>query len=181
MKKSVVITAFIVGILSAVVLVTGWPSLLETQKRDENIYVQSMNEALVSFTDCADQFSDSLEKMASGKSAPSDWQITEMENYLDRLEKVCRTIESLNAPGKYAQAQLAINHSMNEYRAAFEKCRALLDFYKSYDERFHRFKDPIKGSAKMEKTERALYNEFARAMLKATDSFRVASECFGNQ
>ena len=37
MKKSVVITAFIVGILSAVVLVTGWPSLLETQKRDEKI------------------------------------------------------------------------------------------------------------------------------------------------
>ena len=137
-----------------------------------------MTQKLVSFTDCADAFSDSLEKIAGSKSAPSDAQIAEARHALDKLDKACADLAGQDAPSRYAAAQQAFDNAMNDYSGAIKKCRALLDFYSGYDELYRQFSDPAKGRAEIEKRERAVYLEFAQAMQKATESFRAACEKF---
>ncbi len=177
MKKSVVVTVLILFTMSMVLIAAGC-SGAESKKSPEEIYMESMNHALVSFTDCANEFSDSLERIAASKSAPSDSQIKATDESLAKLEKACRTIGGIDAPAQYAGVQQSMNDAMADYGVAFEKCRVLLDFYRNYDERFHEFSDPVEGSSQMRKEGTALYEDFAQAMMTAIDSFRAAVNQF---
>ena len=147
-------------------------------KNNGKSYAEIMNEKLVSFTDCANAFSDSLEKIADRTYAPSEKQTADIQSKLDRLEKTGKELVGLKAPAAYSEAQSALDAAMADYSDAFEKCRTLLAFYGTYDEMFRKYKDPKEGSAKIEKEERALYGDFAQAMEKATQSFRAACEKF---
>ena len=142
----------------------------------KNNYAEVLNEKLVSFTDCADDFSAVLEEIAGSPSAPSDKQLVKAYDSLGRLEKACNALSGIQSPAEYVDAQEKLNQAVADYNAAFEKCRALLDFFRSYDELFHSFGNPEQGSAEMEKQERALYDDFAQAMKNATESFRTACE-----
>ena len=150
----------------------------ERKQNNDNSYIEKMNDKLVSFTDCANAFSDSVEKIAEVKSAPSNLQIADIQNQLDRLKTACSGLSGQKAPAKYSEAQSALDAAMADYADAIDKCSALLAFYSSYDDLFHKYKNPTEGSAKIEKKERALYEDFAKSMQKATDSFRTACEQF---
>ncbi len=153
-------------------------SMLGGNKDNEKSYSQLMNEKLVSFTDCANAFSESLERIAGSKSAPSDSQIEDIQNKLDRLQAACIELSGQKAPAEYSAAQKAIDTAMADYSDAADNCSALLEFYGAYDDLFRKFNNPAEGSVEMEKKERALYDRFAKAMMKATDSFRAACEEF---
>jgi uncharacterized protein YukE len=144
----------------------------------EKSYSEIMSEKLVSFTDCANAFSDSLEKIAGSKSAPSDSQIAEIRTALDELKKACAGLAGQDAPKQYSEAQQALDDAMEEYSKAMEKCDALLAFYSQYDEMYRKFKNPTEGRSEIEKSERAVYDEFAQAMQTATESFRAACKKF---
>ena len=189
MKKSVVLSVLlIVSILtfSAVLMTAGCSNSDEKNEAVTSVddgsdeYIVRLNQALVSFTDCANQFSDSLEQVAESKSVPSDAQISAIDSSLGKLERACENLDGIDAPERYSQAQQAINSSMSDYRTAIDKCRALLDFYRGYDEQFRKYKDPAKCSAKMREKGTALYDDFAQAMKQATDSFRSANEAYNS-
>ena len=175
MRKSVMLSA-VVCCAICLLLLAGC-SAGEEKKSD---YTEIMNGRLVSFTDCVNDFCDTLDEMAGSESAPSDRQIAALSDRLDRLEKACDGLAGLQAPAEYASAQSALNEAVADYRAAFEKCRALLEFFRTYDEQYHAFGSPDEGRAEIEKKERALFDEFAQAMKKATDSFRAACGDFEN-
>lgn len=146
--------------------------------RREKSYAETMNEKLVSFTDCANAFSDSLDKIADRPYAPSPNQTAELRVRLDSLKKACAELAGQKAPEEYAQAQSALDKAAADYAEAFDKCGSLLDFYAKYDELFRKYPSPAEGSEAIGKTERALYSDFAQAMEKATLSFRAACEEF---
>ena len=149
-----------------------------TAVRREKSYAETMNEKLVSFTDCANAFSDSLDKIADRPYAPSPNQTAELRVRLDSLKKACAELAGQKAPEEYAQAQSALDKAAADYAEAFDKCGSLLDFYAKYDELFRKYPSPAEGSEAIGKTERALYSDFAQAMEKATLSFRAACEEF---
>ena len=175
MKKILAVSAF----ACCAVLMLSFIGCFFLDKKDtEKSYAETMNEKLVSFTDCANAFSDSLEKIADRTYAPSDSQIADMQDKLDRLKKACGQLSGNNAPEKYSEAQSALEAAMADYAEAIDKCGVLLDYYRTYDDLFRKYDSPAKGGAQIEKEERTLYNEFAVAMEKATNSFRNACEKF---
>lgn len=174
MKKAIVWFAALACLL---VLLCGC-TLFGGGKTKAKSYAEIMNEKIVSFTDCANRFSDSLDAIAGSLSAPSDRQIAGIEKNLAALEAACDSLAGQKAPAAYADAQKKLDEAMADYGEAFAKCRTLLDFFKTYDTQFRELGDPVEGSAEMEKRERALYGEFADAMRKAADSFRTACKEF---
>ena len=141
-------------------------------------YSETMNEKLVSFTDCANALCDSLERIADRTYAPTDSQTADIQDTLDAFGRACGELAGQKAPAEYSVAQEAMNEAMENYADAIEKCGALLEFYGAYDDMFRKYKDPAEGKAAIEKNERALYEDFANAMKKADDSFRTACEKF---
>lgn len=173
MMKKIVAVSFLVC-CAAFLLLTAGCSTDGSDPQQGGSYIDRMNEGLVSFTDCANALCDSLDDIADRTYAPSDKQLADIQEKLDRLRSACSRLAGQNAPRRYSEAQSALDEAMRDYADAFDKCDALLEFYGTYDELFRQYKDPVEGSAEIEKQERALYGEFAGAMRKATDSFRTA-------
>ena len=178
MKKLLAVSVF-VCCAAFLLFLPGCSAPNVEQKQDHGkSYAEIMNEKLVSFTDCANAFSDSVEQIADRKYAPSNSQIADIQKNLDRLEKACKELSGQNAPAAYSEAQSALDAAMADFSDAIDKCGSLLEFYSGYDDMFRQYDNPTEGSAITEKKERALYNEFAKAMQKASDSFRAACEKF---
>ena len=180
MRKKWLITAGLVAMLA--ILLAGCASSQNTGRpvlRDKT-YGEIMNEKLISFTDCADDFCGILDEVAEKDSAPSDSQVGRLSDSLGRLEIAGAALKGVKAPAAYAAAQSAMDRAMDDYAAAFEKGRALLDFYRGYDERFHAYKDPAEGRKEIRVQEKVLYEDFASAMARASDSFRQACEELDN-
>lgn len=177
-KKCLMTAAGLVVMMLVLLAGCSSPEKNENPVVREKNYQEIMSEKLVSFTDCANAFCDCLDKIALKDSAPSDTLIGELSGRLDRLESVCAAMKDVKAPAGFSSAQAAMNKAMEEYAGAFEKGRALLDFYRGYDRRFHDYKNPEAGRAEIEKEERALYGEFAAAMARASASFREACREF---
>ncbi len=182
MKKIFAFSVFVCcSVLMIIVAGCSSPDILKGKSvNDKSSYIQTINAKLVSFTDCANAFSDSLEQIADRKYAPSEKQTADIQNKLDRLEKACAALAGEKAPAEYSEAQAALDEAMADYAVAIEKCNALLEFYDAYESMFRKYKNPDKGSAEIEIKEREIYGEFAQAMQKATDSFRAACEKFDN-
>lgn len=174
MKKTLALSVVIC--CTAILLVLS--GCFSHDSKKEKSYSEIMSEKLVSFTDCANAFSDSLEKIAGSKSAPSDSQIADIRAALEELKKSCADLAGQDAPAQYAEAQQALDDAMADYSKAIEKCDALLAFYSQYDEMYRKFKNPNEGRAEIEKSERAVYDEFAQSMRTATESFRAACRKF---
>lgn len=142
----------------------------------QNRYIDEVNRQLVSFTDCANAFTDSLEAISDSRTVPTEVQMNEIEGCIDRLSAVCGQIEAISAPRQYADQQAALREAMHQYADAMEKCRALLEFYRGYDAEIRSYPTPDEGSAAMEQKMRTLYTEFAEAMWQARESLeRVGS------
>ena len=141
-------------------------------------YLDEVQEGLVSFSDCADAFTDSLRAIGEQQTVPPSGQLDHIEQRLDALSAVCHRLASLEAPTSCADRQAALRTAMTQYEDALEKCRVILTFYRDYDEKFHTFNDPEEGSKQMEAELTALYADFTDAMWTAEDSFHAAREAF---
>ena len=137
-------------------------------------YIDEVNAKLVSFTDCANAFSDSIEAIADSRKVPTAAQIDEIERRMDNLFSVCGQLKAINAPKACADEQAALTEAMGQYTDALQKCRALLEFYRGYDAEIRSYPTPDEGSAAMETKLSALYSDFAEAMWQARASFREA-------
>ena len=139
-------------------------------------YVDDINDKLVSFADCVDALTDSLNTISEVRTVPTVEQIDEIEGRIDKLSSVCGEIQTLRAPEDYSDVQKAVAKSMGEYKDAMEKCKILMEFYRSYDAEFHLYSTPDEGSAAMEEKLNALYSEFMDAMWQARDSLLIARD-----
>ena len=176
MKKKLAVP--VVVCCALVMLTLACCSQTAANQDSKKSYSEIIGERLVSFTDCANAFSASLEQIADRSYAPSDKQTADIQDKLERLEKACAGLAGLKAPARYAEAQKALDEAMADYADAIDKCSALLEFYGAYDDMFRKYSNPKDGSAEIEKKERALYDSLSAAMQKATDSFRNACEKF---
>lgn len=144
----------------------------------ENKYVDAINQKLVSFSDYANAFSDSLEEIAESTAIPTTAQMNNIESCMEKLSDVCAQIQEINAPAKYADAQTALNDSMQKYIDALAKCKELLDFYREYDTKIHSYTNPEEGGAELEKQGKQIYADFADILQQATSAFHTAQAEF---
>lgn len=144
----------------------------------EDEYIVSINQKLVSFSDCANGFSDSLEQISQSTALPTSSQLDSIENKAESLSAVCAQIKEISAPDKYAEAQTALNNSMQGYIDAMTKCKELLDFYREYNAKMRSYSSPEDGGAELKKQCSAIYSEFAVMMRQATSEFQTAQTKF---
>ena len=82
MKKLLAVSVF-VCCAAFLLFLPGCSAPNVEQKQDHGkSYAEIMNEKLVSFTDCANAFSDSVEQIADRKYAPSNSQIADIQKNL---------------------------------------------------------------------------------------------------
>lgn len=139
-------------------------------------YVGEVNKKLVSFTDCANAFSDSMEQMADSTKIPSAVQIDEAEIRMDALAEVCDEIAAMEAPDAYADKQAALRDAMKLYAQAMTQGRELLEFYRGFDAEIRSYPTPDEGIAAMREKGGTLYADFAGTMRQAAEAFRAAEK-----
>lgn len=141
-------------------------------------YIDKVNAGLVSFTDCAEAFTDSLQVISDVQTVPTTQQLDNIENKLNALSKVCNQVEQLEAPHSYADKQKALSRAMEQYRDALERCRVLLSDYRGYDAEIRSYPTPDEGSAAMQEKIGQHYSQFVEALWQARDTFRQAQAMF---
>lgn len=139
-------------------------------------YIGALNAALVSFSDCSDKLSQSLEPIADTTKIPSDTQLDNISAAVTDLSEVCARIQNIEAPKKYAQTAAQLNDSMQQYTSALQKCTELLNFYREFDSRIREYDDPVKGSKELAPKGKELYSQFASQLQQATASFKAACD-----
>lgn len=148
-----------------------------TVKLSENDkYITSLNEVLVSFSDCANALSESLESIADTNVIPVEAQLDKISAAVTDLSEVCTMIQAIQAPAKYSQAAVELNDAMQKYTSALEKCTELLNFYRTFDSKIREYDDPAKGSQELAPKAKSIYNEFAAQLQQATAAFQSACE-----
>ncbi len=142
----------------------------------EDKYIGALNAALVSFSDCANELSSSLQQIADTTAIPSDSQLDVIAAAGEKLSEACSQIQAIEAPEKYAQADLQLDNSMRKFSSALQKCTELLNFYREFDSKIREYDAPVQGRKKLEPQAQAIYNEFATLLQQATSEFKAACE-----
>lgn len=148
----------------------------EIKLSKEDKYIGALNAALVSFSDCANELSTSLQQIADTTTIPSDKQLDVIAAAGEKLSEACSQIQAIEAPEKFAQADLQLENAMQKYSSALQKCTELLNFYREFDSKIREYDDPVQGRKKLEPQAQAIYNEFATLLQQATSEFKSACE-----
>lgn len=143
---------------------------------EEDIYINTLNNALVSFSDCADALSTSLQEISDTTKIPSETQLDKISAAVTDLSDVCARIQAIEAPAKYTQAAAELSDAMQKYTSALQKCTELLNFYREFDSKIREYDDPVKGSKELTPKATEIYNEFASQLQQATAAFNSACQ-----
>ena len=165
-------SALLLGVLAAMLC------LLCACRPAESRYIDDVNAGLVSFTDCAGAFTDSLRTISDTRTVPTTQQLDDIETRLNALSKVCGLLETLEAPQSYTDKQAALSLAMEQYRDALERCRVLLNDYRTYDATIRSYPTPDAGSAAMQEKIGQHYGQFVEALRQARQAFQQAQEMF---
>jgi uncharacterized protein YceK len=146
----------------------------------ENQYIDTVNQKLVSFSDCTNALSDSLAQVADITTVPTSSQMENIESCMKNLSAVCAQIQVMTPTEKYINAQTMLNDSMQKYTSAMDKCQELLNFYREYDTKIRSYNDPVKGGSELKQQAEQIYAEFADILQQATSEFHTAQAEFND-